>query len=265
MLKHPNFDPVAISLGPISIHWYGLMYLAGFTVAWLIAVRRSKQDQYPVNRNQVDDLIFYAAIGVVVGGRMGYVIFYNFDKFIQDPIWLFKVWEGGMAFHGGLLGVIVAMLVYARRINITPGSLLDFVVPLVPIGLGLGRVGNFIGQELWGRPSDVPWAMVFTTDPQGLARHPSQLYQAALEGLLLFVIVYWFTKKARPTWSAGGLFLICYAVMRFFVEFFRQPDSHIGFDALGWLTRGQLLSVPMVIAGILLMVYAYRRQQINSH
>lgn len=263
MLTHPNFDPVAVSLGPVSIHWYGLMYLIGFAAAWMLAVRRTGMAFSPIKREHVDDLIFYAAVGVVLGGRFGYVMFYNFDKFLVEPLWLFKVWEGGMSFHGGLLGVIVAMLLYARKINVGAGQLLDFVVPLVPIGLGMGRIGNFIGQELWGRAADpevVPWAMVFPNDPQALARHPSQLYQATLEGLLLFVIVYSFSSRQRPAWSVGGLFITCYGCFRFIVEFFRQPDSHIGFDAMGWLTRGQILSVPMIVAGVALMVYAYRKQ-----
>lgn len=263
MLTHPNIDPVAIALGPVSIHWYGLMYLIGFAAAWGIALHRSSTPTAPVKRSQVDDLIFYSALGVVLGGRFGYVLFYNFDKFLLDPLWLLKIWQGGMSFHGGLLGVLLAMLLYARKLRVEVGSLLDFVVPLVPVGLGVGRIGNFIGQELWGRAADVnvvPWAMVFPADPQLLARHPSQLYQAALEGLLLFVIVYGFSCRPRPVWSVGGLFLACYGSFRFIVEFFREPDSHIGFDALGWMTRGQLLSLPMVLVGIALMVYAYKRQ-----
>lgn len=260
MLKHPDFDPVLLSLGPLNIHWYGIMYLIGFAAAWGLAVRRTRLAHCPLKREQVDDLIFYGALGVVLGGRFGYVVFYNFDQFLANPLWLFKVWEGGMAFHGGLLGVLVAMWLYARRINVPIGALLDNVAPLVPIGLGAGRIGNFIGQELWGRAADVPWAMVFPKDPEGLARHPSQLYQAGLEGLLLFVILFVFAQKDRPTWSVGGLFLICYGCFRIFVEFFRQPDDHIGFDYFGWLTRGQILSMPMVIGGIILMVWAYRRQ-----
>ena len=258
MLTHPNFDPVAISLGPISVHWYGLMYLIGFAVAWGLAMRRAGFDYTPVQRDQVDDLIFYSALGVVLGARIGYVLFYNFDKFLLDPLWLLKVWEGGMSFHGGMLAVFVAMVLYARHIKVGVGELLDFVVPIVPIGLCLGRIGNFIGQELWGRATDVPWAMVFPADPELLARHPSQLYQAMLEGLLLFVIVYGFSAKPRPTWSVGGLFLACYGAFRFIVEFFRQPDSHIGFDAFGWMTRGQLLSLPMIIMGVVLIILAYR-------
>lgn len=261
MLTHPNIDPVAVSLGPLKIHWYGLMYLIGFAAAWWLAARRSRRAWAPINREQVDDLIFYGALGVVVGGRAGYVLFYNFDRFLQEPLWLFKLWEGGMSFHGGMLGVILVMVLYARYLGVAIGSLLDFVAPLVPIGLGMGRIGNFIGQELWGRVSDVPWAMIFPSDPSGLPRHPSQLYQAALEGLLLFVIVWVFSSKQRPPWSVGGLFLTGYGCFRFLVEFFRQPDSHIGFDLFGWMTRGQLLSLPMVLVGVALIIFAYRNNR----
>lgn len=260
MLTHPNIDPVAFSLGPLSVHWYGIMYLIGFAAAWGLALKRAQRPDSPVQRKQVDDLIFYSALGVVLGGRAGYVLFYNFDKFLADPLWLLRVWEGGMSFHGGLLGVILAMVLYARYLQVRLGALLDFVAPLVPIGLGMGRIGNFIGQELWGRASDVPWAMVFPRDPEGLARHPSQLYQAGLEGLALFVILYVYSRQPRPPWSVGGLFLACYGSFRFFVEFFRAPDSHIGFDAFGWMTRGQLLSLPMILVGLGLMVMAYRQQ-----
>lgn len=261
MLTHPNFDPVALSLGPISIHWYGLMYLLAFGAAWGLAMRRAKASYTPINAPQIDDLIFYGALGVVLGGRFGYVLFYNFDRFVDSPLWLFKVWEGGMSFHGGLLGVMVAMIWYGRRLNISAGQMLDFVAPIAPLGLAFGRIGNFIGQELWGRQADpavVPWAMVFPSDPLGLVRHPSQLYQAGLEGLLLFVIVYAFSSKARPTWSVAAVFGIGYGCFRFIVEFFREPDAHIGFDAFGWMSRGQLLSLPMIIGGILLLLWAYR-------
>jgi len=237
------------------------MYLLAFASAWFLASRRAGFDYTPINRKQIDDLIFYGALGVVLGGRFGYVFFYNFDKFLDNPLWLLKVWEGGMSFHGGFLGVMVAMIIYARRLNLQPGQMLDFVVPIVPLGLGFGRIGNFIGQELWGRQADpelVPWAMIFPADPSGLARHPSQLYQAGLEGLLLFLIVYGFSRRSRPVWSVSGVFMVAYGCFRFIVEFFRQPDGHIGFDAFGWLTRGQLLSLPMIVAGILLIVYAYR-------
>ena len=260
MLTHPNIDPVAVSIGPVSVHWYGIMYLLAFVTAWGLAVRRAGFSHTEVGREQVDDLIFYGALGVVLGGRFGYVMFYNFDRFLSDPLWLLKIWQGGMSFHGGLLGVVVAMLVYARQQNITFAGLLDFVAPIVPLGLGMGRIGNFIGQELWGRAADVssvPWAMVFPADPEGLPRHPSQLYQAGLEGFLLFAVLYVFSLKPRPTGSVAGLFLIGYGLARFVVEFFRQPDNHIGFDAFGWMTRGQVLSLPMIIIGGAVFIWVY--------
>lgn len=261
MLAYPEIDPVALVLGPIKIHWYGITYLAGFAVAWWLAVRRSARPDTVLARDQVDDLIFFGALGVVLGGRLGYSLFYGWDRLAENPLWLFQVWQGGMSFHGGLIGVLLAMYWLARSRNLDYGRLLDFVVPLVPIGLGFGRLGNFIGQELWGRASTVPWAVVFPRDPLQLPRHPSQLYQFALEGLLLFAIVFWFSRKPRPRFAVGGVFILFYGAFRFFVEFYRQPDAHIGFDALGWMTRGQLLSVPMVVIGLLIVAYAYRVQR----
>jgi phosphatidylglycerol:prolipoprotein diacylglycerol transferase len=260
MLTYPSIDPVALELGPLEIHWYGITYLVGFAAAWWLAVMRSRQSWSPVQHKQVDDLVFYGALGVIVGGRCGYVLFYNFDRFLEQPLWLFYVWEGGMSFHGGLLGVLLSMTLFARRISQPVSAVFDFIAPLVPIGLGMGRLGNFIGQELWGRETDVPWAMVFPDDPQGLARHPSQLYQFALEGVALFCLLYWFSAKKRPPLAVGGLFLLGYGVFRFMIEFFRQPDSHIGFDAFDWMTRGQLLSVPMIIVGLLLLLRACKIQ-----
>ena len=258
MIAYPDIDPVALALGPIKIHWYGLTYIAGLAFAWWLARQRASEPHTPLQRDQVDDLIFYAAVGIVLGGRLGYAFFYGFERLVSDPLWLLRVWEGGMAFHGGLLGVLVAMAVFARQRRIDWGRLMDFVAPLTPVGLALGRLGNFIGQELWGRAADVPWAMVFPNDPLGLARHPSQLYQFALEGCLLFVVLLWFSRTPRPTWSVSGLFLVGYGVLRFTAEFFREPDAHIGFDALGWMTRGQLLCLPMLVAGIGLLYWAYR-------
>lgn len=262
MLPYPEIDPVALALGPLKIHWYGLTYLAGLAFAWWLAVRRTRQPWSPVKREQVDDIIFFAALGVVLGGRFGYAIFYGGEQLLDDPSWLLRVWQGGMSFHGGFLGVLLAMFIYGRRNGISFGQIMDFVAPLVPVGLGLGRLGNFIGQELWGRAADVPWAMVFPRDPLQLARHPSQLYQFALEGMALFAIMLWFSRRERPAWAVAGVFSLGYGCMRFIAEFFREPDQHIGFQALGWMTRGQMLSLPMVALGIYLIISAYRRQAV---
>lgn len=259
MLPYPEIDPVAVALGPLKIHWYGLTYLAGLAFAWWLAVRRTRQPWSPVKREQVDDIIFFAALGVVLGGRFGYAIFYGGEKLLADPSWLLRVWQGGMSFHGGFLGVLLAMFLFSRRHGIGFGQIMDFVAPLVPVGLGLGRLGNFIGQELWGRAADVPWAMVFPRDPLQLARHPSQLYQFALEGMALFAIMIWFSRRERPTWAVAGVFSLGYGCMRFIAEFFREPDQHIGFQALGWMTRGQMLSLPMIALGIYLIVWSYKR------
>lgn len=259
MLQHPDFDPVAISLGPLQVHWYGLMYLAGFAVAWWLALRDSRRPGSVVQKNDIEDLAFYSMLGVILGGRLGYGLFYGLDAWLDDPLWIFRVWEGGMAFHGGLLGVGVALLIFAWRKQRPFLAVFDFVAPLAPIGLGLGRIGNFIGQELWGRATDLPWAMVFSRDPLQLARHPSQLYQAVLEGVLLFLIVYAFSRKPRPAGSITGLFLCSYSLFRFLVEFVREPDSHIGFAWLGWMTRGQELCLPMFLGGVALIVWAYRQ------
>lgn len=264
MLPYPQIDPVAIALGPVKVHWYGLAYLAGLGFAWWLAVRHSRRPWSPVQRAQVDDLIFYAALGVVLGGRIGYALFYGADRLAEDPAWLVRVWQGGMSFHGGFLGVLAAMYLFARRHHIGFGELMDFVAPLVPVGLALGRLGNFIGQELWGRPTTVPWAMVFPRDPLQLARHPSQLYQFALEGMLLFFIMLWYSARPRPTWAVAGLFSLGYGCLRFFVEFFREPDQHLGFQALGWMTRGQILCIPMILLGIYLMASAYHKAGRNG-
>lgn len=258
MLKHPQFDPVAISVGPLKVHWYGLTYLAGFALGWWLGKVRARKSWTPVNEQQVGDLLFYIALGVILGGRFGYVVFYNFDQFIGDPLWLLRVWEGGMSFHGGLIGVMLAMWWYGRRLECGFFRIADFVAPLVPVGLGFGRIGNFINGELWGRPTDVPWGMVFPQAPDALARHPSQLYQFALEGVALFAVLWLFSSKPRPAMAVSGLFLILYGVFRIINEFFRQPDPQLGYLAFDWLTMGQLLSLPMVIAGALLMVFAYR-------
>jgi phosphatidylglycerol---prolipoprotein diacylglyceryl transferase len=265
MLAYPEIDPVAFSIGPARVHWYGLAYLTGLAFAWWLAVRRSKRPGSPVARDQVDDLIFFGALGVVLGGRLGYALFYGTEQWLRDPTWLLRVWQGGMSFHGGFLGVLLAMYLFARRRGIVFGALMDFVAPLVPVGLGLGRLGNFIGQELWGRASDAPWAMVFPRDPLQLPRHPSQLYEFFLEGVVLFALLYWYSSRPRPTWAVAGLFSLGYGCMRFIVEFFREPDAHLGFQALGWVTRGQLLCLPMIALGLYLLWYAHRRAAGKPH
>lgn len=258
MLLYPEIDPVAVSLGPLKIHWYGLTYLAGLAIAWWLLMRRCSKPWSPVKRGQVDDLVFYAALGVVLGGRVGYTFLYGGQRLIDDPMWALRVWEGGMSFHGGFLGVLLAMYLFGRKHNLRFWQLMDFIAPVVPVGLGLGRIGNFIGQELWGRPADVPWAMVFPADPLQLARHPSQLYQFALEGVVLFAVLYWFSSRPRPTYAVSGIFSLGYGCVRFLVEFFREPDAHIGLEAFGWMTRGQELSLPMIAVGIILLGIAYR-------
>lgn len=259
MIMYPTINPIALQLGPVKIHWYGLMYVIGFLAAWLLGVWRAKRPGSGWTPEQVGDVIFYGALGVIVGGRLGYMVFYAWPELLHDPLSLFKIWQGGMSFHGGLIGVLISMWLFGRRHNKTLFTIADFVAPLVPIGLGAGRIGNFINGELWGRVTDVPWAMVFPR--AGAApRHPSQLYEFLLEGVLSFIILWWFSNKPKPRMAVSGLFLLCYGVFRFLVEFYRQPDVQIGFVAFDWMTKGQLLSIPMILIGIFLLVIAYRRK-----
>jgi phosphatidylglycerol---prolipoprotein diacylglyceryl transferase len=258
MLTYPNIDPVAVSFGPVAVHWYGLMYLIGFVASWWLGVVRARKPGSGWKAEEIGDLIFYGALGVIIGGRVGYILFYNFGLFVEDPLLLFRVWQGGMSFHGGLLGVLVAMWLYGRKTGRTFFQVTDFMAPFVPIGLGAGRIGNFINGELWGKPTDLPWGMVFPfLDAQ--PRHPSMLYEALLEGLVLFAVLWLYSSRARPTRAVSGLFLLGYGLFRFGVEFVRQPDAHIGYLAMGWLTMGHVLSAPMILFGILLLVLAYRR------
>jgi phosphatidylglycerol---prolipoprotein diacylglyceryl transferase len=257
MLVHPNIDPIAFSIGPLAVRWYGLMYLAAFGQCWWLGRRRIAAGLAPVSRAQFDDMLFLGVLGVILGGRLGYVLFYKPLYYAAHPLEILAVWQGGMSFHGGLLGVMLAMAFCARRYRIGFLQIMDFVAPLVPLGLAAGRLGNFINGELWGRVTDVPWAMVFRGAGDA-PRHPSQLYQFALEGVALFVLLWWFSAKPRPRGQVSALFLIGYGAFRFIAEFGREPDGYLGYLALG-MTMGQWLCVPMVLGGIALFAWSARR------
>ncbi len=257
MLTYPEIDPVIFTIGFVKIRWYGLMYVIGFVLAWWLARRRAAKPWAAVRPEQVDDLIFYSMLGVIIGGRLGYCLVYGWEQLLSDPLYLFKITEGGMSFHGGLAGVMGALWLFGRKLGRRFWDMGDFVAPLAPLGLGFGRIGNFINGELWGKPTDVPWS--FNVDGQAL--HPSQLYESALEGFALFAIVWLFSAKDRPRGAVSGVFLIGYGVFRFFVEFYRVPDAHLGYLALDWVTMGQLLSLPMILLGAVLLWLAYRRRE----
>jgi phosphatidylglycerol:prolipoprotein diacylglycerol transferase len=256
MLVHPNIDPVAFSIGPLAVRWYGLMYLLGFGLAWWLGLRRIAQGAAPIDRRQFDDLIFYAVLGVILGGRLGYVLFYKPGYYASHPLEILAVWQGGMSFHGGMLGVLLALALAARKHHVDYLRLTDFVAPLVPLGLAAGRMGNFINGELWGRPTDLPWGMLFR-NAGDLPRHPSQLYEFALEGLVLFALLWWFSSRPRARGQVSALFLIGYGCLRFLAEFAREPDSFLGFLALG-MTMGQWLCVPMIAGGLWLFAWSRR-------
>lgn len=256
MLLYPDINPVALQLGPVKIHWYGLMYLLGFAIAWLLALYRANKPNSGWDKDQVADFIFYCALGVILGGRIGYMLFYDFSGLISEPFSLFKIWQGGMSFHGGLMGVVIALWLFARRYHKTWCEVADFAAPLVPLGLAAGRIGNFINGELWGRVTTLPWAMVFP-GAGPLPRHPSQLYEFLCEGVLLFVILWWFSAKKRPPFAVGALFLLLYGLFRFVIEFFREPDPQLGFVAFGCLSQGQLLSIPMILIGAIALFWVY--------
>lgn len=258
MLQYPAIDPIAIDFGVIQIRWYGISYVAGILLAWWLLARRAKRFRSDWTPEQVADLIFYGAVGLIIGGRLGSVLFYNLPYYLEHPLAVFKVWEGGMSFHGGLIGGLVAMWFFGRAYKKSFFTAIDYLAPVVPVGLGLGRIGNFINGELWGKVTDVPWAMVFP-GAGDLPRHPSQLYEAFLEGLVLFIALWWFSAKPRPMMSVSGLFLLLYGVFRAGVEFVRVPDANLGYLFGDRLTMGQVLSVPMIIAGAILLALAYRR------
>jgi phosphatidylglycerol---prolipoprotein diacylglyceryl transferase len=267
MLVHPQFNPIAIDLGKWdifgltlhpAIHWYGVMYLIGFVLFLVLGKYRARQNLLTGwHPREIEDLLFYGVLGVIIGGRLGYVLFYKFSEYLVSPWHVFYLWEGGMSFHGGFLGVLVAMLLFARRSHKHWLAVTDFIAPLVPLGLACGRLGNFINGELWGRPTDVPWAMIFpNVDPT--PRHPSQLYEFGLEGVTLFLILWWYSAKPRPRGAVSALFLIGYGTFRFLVEFTREPDNYLGLLALG-LSMGQWLSLPMIVVGVALLIWSYRR------
>ena len=257
VLPFPDISP-SFSIGPLTVHWYGVMYAVGFLLAWALGTWRAKRPGSTWTPDEVSDLILWAALGVVLGGRIGYILFYGMGKVIEDPLSVLRVWEGGMSFHGGLLGVLLACWWFGRKTRRGFWRVTDFIAPLVPLGLFFGRIGNFINGELWGKPTDVPWAMVFpSADDQ--PRHPTMLYEALLEGLVLFLILWFFSARRPPVRAVSGLFLLGYGVFRSAVEFLRIPDDHIGYLAMDWLTMGMILSAPMILAGIVLLWLAYAR------
>jgi phosphatidylglycerol:prolipoprotein diacylglycerol transferase len=266
-MDFPNIDPVILHIyGPIALNWYGLTYLAGFAGAWYLGTSRSKQPNSPFNADQVSDFLFYAFLGVILGGRVGYVMFYHFDFFLEDPSYLFKIYEGGMSFHGGLIGVILAGWYFSWKTKQSFSTIADYFTPMGPIGLATGRLGNFINGELWGRTTDVesvPWAMIFPSAQDGLYRHPSQLYEFALEGVVLFLILFFYSKKPRPALSISGLFLLGYGSFRFIIEYYREPDDHLRAMA-EFMSMGQVLSLPMIIGGLALMIWAYSKKSDES-
>ena len=272
-MLYPEIDPVALQIGAIKIHWYGVSYMLAFIVGWWLARVRARQTGLLDNKG-VDDLVFYVVLGVIVGGRVGYILFYNFGAWMSDPLELFRVWEGGMSFHGGLLGVLVAVWLFARKINARFFQVTDFIAPLIPVGLFTGRIGNFINGELWGAPTSMPWGMqvkceqfyYLCTAKLGLPAgteltpplHPSQLYEALLEGVVLFVLLWLVALRKPAIMLISGLFLIGYSAFRFTVEFVRMPDAHIGYLWGEWLTMGQVLSLPMFVAGLVIAMLAYK-------
>jgi phosphatidylglycerol:prolipoprotein diacylglycerol transferase len=271
-MHYPHIDPVIIGFGPVAIRWYGLAYLTGFVLAWWLGNRRARSSHNDWTPQQVSDVVFYGALGAVLGGRFGYVFFYGFEQFLDDPLWLLRIWDGGMSFHGGFLGVAVALAWFARATKRTFLQVCDFVVPLVPPGLGFGRLGNFANTELPGRMTDSAFGLIYPCNEavraanplctgawEEFARHPSPLYQAFTEGAVLFVIVWLYSQKPRPVGAVSGVFMIAYGSLRFATELFRQPDAHLGFIALDWLTMGQLLSIPMVLFGIVLLLVSSRK------
>jgi phosphatidylglycerol:prolipoprotein diacylglycerol transferase len=266
MIPYPHIDPILLALGPLKVRWYGIAYVMGFLSAWWLAKHRASRPGSTWTAADVEDLIFFGVFGVVLGGRLGYLCFYGQEQLARDPSYWYKVWEGGMSFHGGLVGVLVALCVYSYRRGRSIGDVFDFVAPIPGIGIFCGRVANFINSELWGKPTDLPWGFAVPTDQGVVVLHASQLYEGLLEGLLLFVVLWFFTSKPRPRWVPSGLFLMLYAVFRILIEFVRVPDAQLGYLAWNWLTMGIALSIPMFAAGLGMVVvgYAQRRPSLNA-
>ncbi|MGH8149658.1 MAG: prolipoprotein diacylglyceryl transferase [Steroidobacteraceae bacterium] len=271
MIPYPDFNPIAVELGPvhllgrelgpIEVHWYGIMYLIGFAAGWWLGRYRASRPGSTWKPVDVDDFVFFAMLGVILGGRIGYVLFYGLSFWKVDPWYPIKIWDGGMSFHGGLIGVLVAISIFALRRGRRIGDVLDFAAPLPAIGLLAGRIGNFINGELWGKVTTLPWGF----DVHGVVRQPSQLYEAGLEGVVLFIVLWAYTAKPRPRLAPSGLFLLIYGLARFLVEFVRMPDPQIGYLAGGWLTMGQVLSTPMILIGAALIYIAYHRGTLSGN
>jgi phosphatidylglycerol---prolipoprotein diacylglyceryl transferase len=261
MIRYPNIDPVAVSLGPLQVHWYGVMYIIGFAAAWWLGRRLAKRPGSSWRADDVDDMVFWAMLGVILGGRIGYVLIYGRDLWRDDLFYPLKIWQGGMSFHGALAGVIVALFAFARSRRRNWLDVLDFAAPLPGIGILAGRLGNFINGELWGAPTTVRWAFAVPDPVTGevIGRHPSQLYEAFFEGLLMFLIVWWFARKPRPRGAVFGLALAYYALVRSLAELVRLPDAQLGYLAGDWLTMGMLLSLPMYLLGAILLANAWIR------
>jgi len=271
MLNYPDIDPVALSVGPLKVHWYGLMYLLAFAGVWILGRYRAARPESHWNPQMVDDVVFYGVIGTILGGRLGYMLFYGFGQMLDNPLSVFRIWEGGMSFHGGFIGVLTALWLFGKRYGLGVWQVSDFIAPLVPPGLFAGRIGNFINGELWGHPTDAVWGMRVPCEklgeycrglPQGTEwsppLHASQLYEAALEGIALFLILWVFSSKPRPTMAVSGMFMLVYGIFRFLIEFVRLPDAHIGYLAFDWVTMGQVLTLPLIFVGLVLLGLAHR-------
>jgi len=266
-----KFDPIAFKVFGWGVHWYGITYLVGFLVGWWLARLLARQHpEWKITAHQVDDLLFYMGLGVILGGRIGYLLFYDMGALIQEPNFLavlkriISINKGGMSFHGGLLGVLTAVWLFNRKYKLGYFVIMDMMAMIAPVGLGAGRIGNFINGELWGRPSNVPWAMIFPRSNTDIPRHPSPLYEMLLEGVVLFIILWWFGRKPRPTMAISGLFALFYGLFRIFVEFYRKPDIQLGYLAFGWVTMGMVLSAPLCVVGIALLWYAYHNRKLQN-